>query len=140
MASFGSRLKELRQAKGMNQAELAEIMAVASGTVSVWERDQRKPDFDKIERLCDVFDVTLAYLLGMNDDPRSPGVMTDELEAQYAEEDEMESLRRIARTMTRLSPSSQKIIAAAVAAAYREDQEKGILQMGYEVRMEQFKK
>lgn len=140
MASFGSRLKELRQAKGMNQAELAEIMAVASGTVSVWERDQRKPDFDKIERLCDVFDVTLAYLLGMNDDPRSPGVLTDELAAQYAAEDEMESLRHIARTMTRLSPSSQKIIAAAVAAAYREDQEKGILQMGYEVRMEQFKK
>ena len=48
-------------------------MEAALGTVSVWERDQRKPDFEEIERWCDVFVVTLAYLLGMNDGPSSRG-------------------------------------------------------------------
>ena len=134
MATFGSRLKELRQMNHMKQSELGDIVHVSLGTVSIWERDVRKPEFGTIERLCELFNVSLAYMLGMNDDPTAPGVMSDELAAQYAEEDEMERLRHLARVMT----SSMNIVAATIAAAYRTDKERGILQRGYNVKIKQF--
>ena len=56
--------------------------------------------------------------------------MSDELAAQYAEEDEMERLRHLARVMTSLSPGSMDIVAATIVAAYRTDKERGILQRG----------
>lgn len=75
----------------MKQSELGDIVHVSLGTISIWERDVRKPEFGTIERLCELFNVSLTYMLGMNDAPTAPGVMSDELAAQYAEEDEMET-------------------------------------------------
>lgn len=138
MATFGSRLKELRQMNHMKQSELGDIVHVSLGTISIWERDVRKPEFGTIERLCELFNVSLAYMLGMNDDPTAPGVTNNELAAQYAEEDEMERLRHLARVMTSLSPSSMDIVAATIVAAYRTDKERGILQRGYNVKLERF--
>ena len=89
MATFGSRLKELRQMNHMKQSELGDIVHVSLGTVSIWERDVRKPEFGTIERLCELFNVSLAYMLGMNDDPTVPGVRDDELAAQYANENHL---------------------------------------------------
>ena len=86
----------------MKQSELGDIVHVSLGTISIWERDVRKPEFGTIERLCELFNVSLTYMLGMNDAPTAPGVMSDELAAQYAEEDEMERLRHLARVMTSL--------------------------------------
>lgn len=140
VATFGSRLKELRQKNHIKQAELGEVVHVTLGTVSIWERDIRKPDFATIEMLCDIFDVSLAYLLGMNDDPTSPGVMDTEAADRLAEEDDREHLSHIARTMTRLSQSSLEIVTAAITAAYKTDKEKGILQRGYRVKVEDFGK
>lgn len=115
----------------MKQSELGDIVHVSLGTISIWERDVRKPEFGTIERLCELFNVSLTYMLGMNDAPTAPGVMSDELAAQYAEEDEMERLRHLARVMTSLSPGSMDIVAATIVAAYRTDKERGILQRGW---------
>ena len=38
MATFDTRLKRLRQEKGILQDTLAEEIGVTKGTVSVWER------------------------------------------------------------------------------------------------------
>ena len=122
----------------MKQSELGDIVHVSLGTISIWERDVRKPEFGTIERLCELFNVSLTYMLGMNDAPTAPGVMSDELAAQYAEEDEMERLRHLARVMTSLSPGSMDIVAATIVAAYRTDKERGILQRGYNVKLERF--
>lgn len=64
MATFDTRLKKLRQEKGILQDTLAEEIGVTKGTVSVWERGVRKPDFATIEKLAVYFDVTIPYLLG----------------------------------------------------------------------------
>ena len=138
MATFGSRLKELRQMNHMKQSELGDIVHVSLGTISIWERDVRKPEFGTIERLCELFNVSLAYMLGMNDDPTAPGGTNNELAAQYAEEDEMERLRHLTRVMTSLSPSSMDIVAATIVAEYRTDKGRGILQRGYNVKLERF--
>ena len=58
-------IKELREAKGYTQKELAELMQVSFQTVSKWENDVNYPDITQIPKLADVFGVSADVLLGM---------------------------------------------------------------------------
>ncbi len=69
---IGERLKKLRKKNGYTQVTLAENLGVSKGTVAMWETDKRMPDFDKLNELCDLFDVSLDYLTGRSDDASSP--------------------------------------------------------------------
>ena len=133
MATFQERLKELRKAQNMKQSELAERLGVSMYTVSVWERGQRRPEYDNLDSLCEIFQVNLGYLLGTSDDPTPPGAPSNEDIARWSEEDEVESLEHIFRIMTRLNQTSKRIISAAVLQAYKEDKRNGTLEVGYSV-------
>lgn len=64
MSSFGERVKAAREAKGINQAQLAKQCEVSSAAIiSNWENNINKPDFEKIVKLCMVLDVSPDYLL-----------------------------------------------------------------------------
>ena len=61
-----NRLKQLRQEKGIKQAELAQILAVGQQAISKYENGQLDIGTDTIARLCQIFGVTADYLLGMS--------------------------------------------------------------------------
>lgn len=62
--SLGERIRKARDAKGLKQSELAELIDVKSaGVISNWEKDINKPDADKIIKLCEVLDISASYLL-----------------------------------------------------------------------------
>lgn len=61
---FGDRLLELRQEKGVGQAELARQIDVSNGTISLWENKLREPTLSNLLALADFFEVTLDYLVG----------------------------------------------------------------------------
>lgn len=62
--SIGERIRAARDAKGLKQSELAEMIDVkSSGVISNWEKDINKPDADKIIKLCEVLDISASYLL-----------------------------------------------------------------------------
>ncbi len=63
MASFGSRLRSLRQNKNLRQEDLAKILKVARATVGRYENDERFPDKETLHSIADYFDVSLDYLL-----------------------------------------------------------------------------
>ena len=64
MLTFGDRVKAAREAKGLNQAQLAKECEVSSAAIiSNWENNINKPDFEKIVKLCIALDVTTSYLL-----------------------------------------------------------------------------
>lgn len=67
MASFGERLKSLRESKGFTQDELAEKVGVTKQAISQYERGVRRPDFDTLSALCDLFNVSSDFLLGKSD-------------------------------------------------------------------------
>jgi len=67
MVSFGERLRESRESKGLNQPEIAKILSVAKQTISNWENDNRFPDKDMLVKLADFFNVTIDYLIGRTD-------------------------------------------------------------------------
>lgn len=67
MASFGERLKSLRESNGLTQDELAEKVGVTKQAISQYERGVRRPDFDTLSALCDLFNVSTDFLLGKSD-------------------------------------------------------------------------
>ena len=64
MASFNTRLLELRKQRELTQNELANYIGVNKQTISQYERGVRRPDFDTLCSLCDFFNVSSDYILG----------------------------------------------------------------------------
>ena len=67
MKVFGERLKELRNAKGITQKELADLLNVSGNTVHSWEKDKQEPSMNALLFLSEYFEVSLDYLFGKSD-------------------------------------------------------------------------
>lgn len=61
---FSVRLKELRLQHGLTQKELVELLGAKRNTYSDWENGKCKPNYEKLEKLADLFDVSLDWLFG----------------------------------------------------------------------------
>ena len=68
---LAERLKQLRAEKGMTQVQLAQMLDVSKGTVAMWETSKRKPSFEILSRLSDIFDRRMDYIFGYFDDASS---------------------------------------------------------------------
>ena len=66
----GYIIASLRYKKGITQSDLAKQLGVTKGTVGMWETNKRTPTLDKLLLLCEYFDVTSDYLLGLSDQPK----------------------------------------------------------------------
>lgn len=60
---LAQNLRYLREQKGLSQREFSEIFGLSSSAVTMWEREQRKPDIEMIVWLSEYFDVTLDELV-----------------------------------------------------------------------------
>lgn len=61
------RLKELREEKGLKQAELAELMGIVERQYQRYERGEGEPKLAGWILLADFFDVSMDYLIGRSD-------------------------------------------------------------------------
>lgn len=61
--SLGKRIKELREAKGITQEQLAEILSIGTNMVSCYERGVHVPSNKIIALMCEYFSVSSDYLL-----------------------------------------------------------------------------
>lgn len=64
-----NRIKEIRIACGIKQADVAQAFNVAQATVSGWESGSREPDFDTLLKMADLFNCTIDELLGREKTP-----------------------------------------------------------------------
>ncbi|MDE7453131.1 MAG: helix-turn-helix domain-containing protein [Clostridia bacterium] len=64
---MGIRLKELREAKGFTQKQLAELLNINSVTYLHYEKEQREPPLALLADLAKFYDVSTDYLLGLTD-------------------------------------------------------------------------
>lgn len=123
--TFASRLKELREGKGYRQVDLAERIGVTKNTVSVWERAGRMPDLDTLELLAKEFNVPFDFLVAVED--RKEEESLEEVIAGISNESIKMSAARFAREYSMLSDEMQKVVAATLATAFRQDEMKGRL-------------
>lgn len=69
MAKFSERLKQLRVESGCSQQGLADKVSISKSSINMYERGEREPSFEKLERIADFFNVDVDYLLGNSDIP-----------------------------------------------------------------------
>ena len=60
--SIGTNIRRLREERGLTQEKIADELDVSFQAVSSWERDEYKPDLDKLLKLAEIFDVSLSAL------------------------------------------------------------------------------
>ncbi|MBQ4517230.1 MAG: helix-turn-helix domain-containing protein [Clostridia bacterium] len=64
MKDFGSNLKSLRKAKGLNQNELAAKLGTSKTNISNYETGYSNPPASTLKKIADFFDVTMDELFG----------------------------------------------------------------------------
>ncbi len=67
MNIFATRLKELREEKGIGQVELAQNLKVSKGIISLWENGLREPSMHCLIAIADFFDCSIDFLVGRTD-------------------------------------------------------------------------
>ena len=80
---FGNRLKALRLEKNMLQKELALYLRVSTGTVCNYENNVHFPGEDTLNRLADLFNVSLDYLLGRTNSRQGIAILNQEICAGF---------------------------------------------------------
>ena len=64
---LNERIRELREATGLTQVELARKLSVTKQSVSNWENNNIQPSVEMVMALADFFGVSVDYLLGRSD-------------------------------------------------------------------------
>ena len=64
-----NKIRELREARGMRQEDLAQLLNVTRVSVSRYETGSHGLDAPTICRLCEIFGCTADYLLGRSSRP-----------------------------------------------------------------------
>lgn len=83
--NFGERLKELREDKNLIQQDIADILKVGRATIAGYETKGKQPDYDKLTKLAEFFNVSTDYLLGRTD-TKSPA---DEISSAIKDDEEL---------------------------------------------------
>lgn len=72
MSLFGDRLTKLRENKGWSKTYVAKTIGLSSmQTYANYEYGRREPDFEMVNKLANLFDVSADYLLGHDQQSRS---------------------------------------------------------------------
>ncbi len=64
---FCVRLKELRQEKCVGQVELAKVLGVSKGIISLWENGLREPTMYNLIAIAKYFEVSIDFLVGLSE-------------------------------------------------------------------------
>jgi len=69
MKNYGERISQLREQHHLTQEELANKLSISRASLSHYEKNRRVPDYEVLDRIADIFQVTVDYLIGRTDDP-----------------------------------------------------------------------
>ncbi|PPA71933.1 helix-turn-helix domain-containing protein [Jeotgalibacillus proteolyticus] len=87
--SLGSKLRNLREQRGISQKELASRLKIPNQNVSNYERNFRQPDYDTLKKFANFFQVSTDYLLGV-DNNQNPVDKEEEEFLAFANDPELE--------------------------------------------------
>ena len=78
------RLRKLRKEKNLTMKQLGNIVGVTECAISQYELGKREPSNETLFKLADVFDVSVDYLLGRDEEQKTP-VPEDERDREILE-------------------------------------------------------
>lgn len=88
-----NRIKELREQKGMKQAELGQLLNVNNSAISKYESGKLQLTDDTLVKLSDIFGVSIDYILSRNDN--------DEISPHFSVIEKIDIGRRLSQLRTK---------------------------------------
>ena len=70
MVSIGQKLSQQRKANNVTQKHIAEHLGIHPNSYQMFEYDKAKPSYENLVKLCELFNVSADYILGLTDVPR----------------------------------------------------------------------
>ncbi|MBQ8533696.1 MAG: helix-turn-helix transcriptional regulator [Clostridia bacterium] len=61
---LGKKLKELRRAKRLTQAQLGDVLGISASAVGMYEQGRRTPDAETLQKITAYFNVSSDYMYG----------------------------------------------------------------------------
>lgn len=102
--------EKLMKEKGVNAYKVAKATGISSQTLSAWKKGTYTPKQDKIEKLANYFNVSVAYLMGLTDIPNEE-LTEEETRKQIAElEERLEQLEIEHKALVKENEEKDKII------------------------------
>ena len=77
--AFSKKLYQLRNAHSLSQKKLADYLNVSQASINYWEKGQRTPSIEQLQKIADFFNVTPDSLLNEN----QPVTMQDPLSMMF---------------------------------------------------------
>ena len=65
MEGLGEKIKEYRLEKGLSQPQLARLVGVSNGMISIWENNVNEPKACYVKALALAFEISADDLLGI---------------------------------------------------------------------------
>lgn len=100
--NFGETIKNLRKNNNITQAQLAQALSVGRPTIAGYETKGKQPDYEKLQKLAQFFNVSVDYLLNYAEKNYTPTEKSDigtALEGKEPYEDEAYDLSKILSTL-----------------------------------------
>ena len=69
---FPEKIKELRKSKKFTQKDVAEKIGITRPAYTAYEIGKRQPDFETLQKIADLYEVSIDYLLGREEIENSP--------------------------------------------------------------------
>ena len=107
MSDLGKRIQELRKQIGLTQAQLAAKIEISHTHLTRYESKNIQPPADVLQRLANVFDVSIDYLVNGNKSDKVEQTLKDaELIKQFKQldkmpEDEKKSILKVLNALIR---------------------------------------
>ena len=73
MKKYGKTIARLRKEKGLTQEQLGKMLNVSYQAISKWENDLAEPSLETIEKLAEIFDISLAEFFNLSNGERIEG-------------------------------------------------------------------
>lgn len=90
----GDRLADVRSFHGDTQASLAAKLNVTRHTIASWEQEKSSPSHEMLVKICELYDVSSDFLLGITRTERPKGFTREEEAALLKEFEEFLKWRR----------------------------------------------
>lgn len=68
MYDFGLRLRELREEKDLSQMQFSKFSGLSQSAIARYELNKTEPRLSDIRIICNYFNVTADYLIGLSED------------------------------------------------------------------------
>lgn len=116
MATFGERLRALREERRISQTELAAYIGVTPSAISQYEvLKTRYPPMKILRRLAEYFDCSIDYLVGRTDHRRGT---IEELQADWPD-----GVQMLYRAHKEATPEQKRMILAIIRSFLQQSRE-----------------